>query len=688
MKKVLVVLYVAVVAVMAAATFVEKFRGTQYVSENVYGAWWFSLLWATLTAVAVFWFLKQRVRRLSVVVLHVSFMVILLGAFLTHVTARRGIIHLRQGETTNIFTAEDMSRLPLPFSIRLNRFDVSYYAGTQTAADYRSDITIIDGGNEESYMVSMNNIATCRGFRLYQASYDSDMRGTMLAVNSDPWGIPVTYTGYALLFLGLVWMLVDPKGTYRQLLRRSAVLSLLCFVGSHAVGQPTLPSETADKLGRLHVVYNGRIAPVQTYALDFVKKVYGRRTYQGLSAEQVLSGFLFWSEEWSCLPVIRVKSSAVRSVLDMSEYCCVNDFFSPDGGGYVLGPYVREYYEGKTDVLHKDIAKLDDVLMLIMELRSGAELTRMTRHVGEYARAGQFGQVDRLLDELQQQQQRSGQLPSPLRQWAERMGNSIPLATILFMVNLTAGVLSLLLFGYRGLNRRWTFVRGVPVCLSVVSFSGLTFTLALRWMVTGHIPMANGYETMLTLAWLILLLSMATCRAFPIATGFGLLLSGFFLLVCHISQMNPQTGYLMPVLNSPLLSLHVGIVMTAYALLAMTFGCGVAALILCVRPSFRCDDLTRLSLIMLYPALATLGMGIFIGAIWANISWGTYWSWDPKEVWALITFMVYAVPVHRRLMNPEQRPVAYHLYMTLAFLTVLMTYFGVNYYLGGLHGYA
>ena len=165
---------------------------------------------------------------------------------------------------------------------------------------------------------------------------------------------------------------------------------------------------------------------------------------------------------------------------------------------------------------------------------------------------------------------------------------------------------------------------------------------------------------------------------------FGFLLSGFFLLVSHINQMDPAIGQMMPVLNSPLLSIHVSVIMMSYALLSLTFICGLMGI--CLR-SHR-EELLVLSRLFLYPALAALGFGIFIGAIWANISWGEYWGWDPKEVWALITFMVYAAAAHTASIPALRRPMTYHVFMTLAFLTILMTYFGVNYVLGGMHSYA
>ena len=185
---------------------------------------------------------------------------------------------------------------------------------------------------------------------------------------------------------------------------------------------------------------------------------------------------------------------------------------------------------------------------------------------------------------------------------------------------------------------------------------------------------------------------------------FGFLLAGFFLLVAHISDMDPKITHLMPVLQSPLLSIHVSVIMMSYALLSLTFLCGLTALLLRwlnrhnEQLGEQLESLALLSRLFLYPAMTALGLGIFIGAIWANVSWGQYWSWDPKETWALITFMIYAVALHERSLPALalherslpafRRPMAYHIYMVLAFLSILMTYFGVNYLLGGMHSYA
>ena len=723
LKKSIIFLYIVVVAVMAAATFVEKSSGFR-----LYGEWWFTVLWALLAAVSIAWFLRRRVRRLSVVVLHLSFVVILLGALLTHLLSAQGAVHLREGVPSGQYMTADGQLHDLPFTLRLDSFRVAYHEGTTAAADYESHLTLIDGHSEARAVVSMNNICAHRGVRLYQSSFDEDGRGTVLAMNSDPWGIAVTYVGYALLFVGLVWMLIDPRGAYRQglrspLLKRGAlVLCLAASASGPTLAAPAaaaeagaapraLPEATAAKFGRLNMLYNDRICPLQTYALDFTKKLTGRRHYGAYTAEQVLTGFIFFPEDWNREPLIRVKGSELRRALGLESRAAASDFFR--AGGYILGPYIQKYYQGQQqDALCKQAAQVDDRLMLVMELQQGTPLkvlpytaqakttwyaptddvdtlsvpaddrlfmgTFFVLLYEEIAKEN-YAQVEAYLDKLLTYQQKNGgqSIPSASRLKAERLYNAVPFATILFMLCLTMGFVCLAL---TLMHRRYW----LPTAVMVVAFAALTLCLALRWVIGGTIPLSNGYETMLFMAWTIMLVTLLMVRRFRIMLTFGFLMSGFMLLVSHLSMMDPQIGRLMPVLNSPLLTLHVSVIMMAFALLSLTFLIGLVALFM----KREREELAMLSRVFLYPALTTLGLGIFIGAIWANISWGTYWSWDPKETWALITFMVYAVVVHTQSLPLFRRPMAYHVYLTLAFLTILMTYFGVNYILGGMHAYA
>lgn len=747
-KTILSILYVVLILCMGVATLIENSKGTEFVKVNIYGAWWFVSIWVLAAIAATVYFVKARRHTVSSYILHASFVVILLGAFATHLTSTQGMIHVREGETTKTYYVQGKDGKAelqnLPFSVRLDKFGITYHEGTESAADYTSWFTLTHNGRHYKGKVAMNKIFRYQSFRLYQASYDEDGHGASLAVNADPYGIALTYTGYALLFLSLLWVLVDPNGAYRKLLKHpllqkgALTVAFMFSLLPAANAAPTLPKETAERFGQLSILYNGRICPVQTFALDFTKKMYGARTYNGLTAEQVLTGWIFWGEEWSNEPFIKIKNGALRNTLQLPAYTSLNAFFNPAMGGYTLGPYVQEFYQGQQDKFHKEVADVDDRLQLLMELRHGTVLkifphtykgkttwysptdklpnTIDVEHAQymqnvftllyEYAMSGDTQKIEDTVGKMIKYQTDNGgqSLQSEKQVSAERIYNKIPFATILFMLNLSMGFLSFLLSIRRMIRKsdrnaitgatqtlRERIADKLTFTVMLLSFAALTYCEALRWTISGTIPMANGYETMLFVAWLVMLLSLVTCRRFRIMLTCGFLMSGFFLLVSHIGQMDPQITHRMPVLNSPLLSVHVSIIMIGFALLSLTFICSLTALVVrMVRRSTgeQIQALQLLSQVFLFPALAALGIGIFIGAIWANVSWGEYWGWDPKEVWALITFMVYAVAVHTTMVPAMRRPVFYHVFMVLAFLTILMTYFGVNYFLGGMHSYA
>ena len=752
-KKIIFILYILVLVCMAAATIVEKSQGTDYAHAHYYGAWWFILIWAVLAALGAFYIIKRKVKCASTLALHLSFIIILAGALLTHISAKRGMIHLRIGQPTDTYMAQDeeqgMKEEKLPFSLCLQKFEAKMHDGTNAVADYSSKFTVIDGDDKSEGEVSMNNIYSHRSYRLYQSSYDEDGKGSVLAINADPYGIPVTYTGYALLFISLVWMLFDPKGGYRKLLKSpllkkgALITALILSMGNiqtlHAesatgnLQNAVLPKETAEKFGELHILYNDRICPVQTFALDFCKKIYGARSYQGLTAEQVLSGWVFYGNTWANEPFIKIKSGEMKTAMNLPDYASLNTFFNREMGGYTIGQYVQEYYNGQQDKFHQQAADIDGKIQIIMELREGISLkvlpytfTKNVKATKDHSfikagtttwfspvdklpqavehqhalyiknvfsllngdvKAGNISRVNEFFVKMKKYQEVSSgnSLPTATQYKAERINNAFPFATILFMANLTLGFIALFYTIYRMTKKREIKVLNIalPILLGV-SFLALTFGLALRWIISGNVPMSNGYESMLTVAWFVMLISILMQLRIRIVMVFGFLISGFFLLVSHINQMDPAIGQMMPVLNSPLLSIHVSIIMMSYALLSLTFICGIMGI--CLRS--HGEELQALSRIFLYPALTTMGFGIFIGAIWANVSWGNYWSWDSKETWALITFMIYAVVVHTQSLPVFRKPLVYHIYITLAFLSIAMTYFGVNYFLTGMHSYA
>ncbi len=638
--------FIAVLIAMAVATFFEQ----SFADKNFYSTVWFTVLWAVLTTSSLVVFIKKLYKKLPVFLFHISLVIILLGALLTHLTSKEGMLHLRENESADYFVLkENMWKENLGFEMKLDSFLIKNYQGTTMPQDFESYITV---NNNEKSVISMNNIYKKNGYRFYQTSFDEDYQGTILSVNYDPYGMPLTYLGYVLFALSGLWMLFSKRADFLNLLKHPALkkgglfVALICLsinANSQTKKIPTISFEESDKISTKQIVYNGRIAPFNTMARDFVSKIYGKPSYYNLTAEQVVCGWIYRPEVWKDEKMILIKDADLQRQLGVEKYASFADFFDEN-----------ENYRLNTVEVTKAVRETDEKIGLILMLTSGKL----------------FQETDVKISE------------SKIN--AEIFYNKINFAKILFMANLTIGFLAFLIM---------IVAKKFPIkvfkTLRILLVISLIFDLCgyiLRWYISGRVPMGNGYETMLFMSLIIMILALVFGNKIKILTPFGFLISGFTLLVAWLGQRNPQITQLMPVLNSPILSAHVSTIMIAYALLAFTFFNGIFSFF--IKDDEKLTQLTVLSRIMLYPAEILLGIGIFLGAVWANISWGRYWSWDPKETWALITFMVYAVGFHRFSLKFLQNSRRLHLFFVLAFLTVLMTYFGVNYFLGGMHSYA
>ncbi len=727
---------------MMAATVVEKLYGTPLAVRYAYGSPLFAACWGVTAACAAIHLLRRRVqRRPTTMLLHGAFAVILLGAVVTRLWGVQGSLHLRQDATApaHEFTAADGTTHTLPFGLRLKQFSVDYYPGTVAPMDYVSRIVVDDGGQTVEAAVSMNRIYSHRHYRFYQSKYDTDGQGTTLAISYDPWGIGLTYAGYGLLLLSMILFFSDPHSRFRKLLhhpllRRGAVclaFGLAGATGVQAANAPrALPRETAEAFGRLYVYYNDRICPLQTLAKDFTVKLCGHSTYKGLTPEQVLTGWFFYYDNWKEEPCIRIRSKEVQHLLGIEgSYARLIDFVGRDG--YKLGEALRE---GTAVTDTRGASEANEKFSLISQVATGSiwklypyaetgdssaavkrlawysltdrhpagmpvEQTRFVRscmnYVGEQVARRDFRRVEELVGKLRKYQVREAQgfLPSDTRIAAERCYNRLNNSRPLAMTSLTLGLLTFVAY-CRCMVRRRQMPRLVTRTLAVLLgglFLFLCFLLVLRGVVGGYLPMSNGHETMQLMAACTALLTCCLHRKLPIALSFGFLLSGLALLVSMMGEANPPITPLMPVLSSPLLSLHVMVIMAAYTLLAFLMLNGVTALtVRATRKDWR-EEAERLQLlgeVLLYPAVFLLATGIFVGAVWANVSWGSYWSWDPKEVWALITLLIYALALHPASLPLFRRPLFFHWFSVLAFLSVLITYFGVNFLLGGMHSYA
>ena len=388
-SKLPLILVIFLVIAIAVATVLENRYGTHYALQHVYGAWWFVCLWAML-AIAGCWLMYKRKmwKQPSVMLLHLSFLVILLGALATYLTSHKGMVHLREGETCRTYWVKNEQGLytlteDMPFYLALKKFRILYDADGTTPADYVSHVLIATKEGKEETTISMNNIGRVKGFRIYQTDFDDDLGGSVFTISYDPWGTAITYAGYLLLAISMIWV----------------------------------------------------------------------------SFSKVQSS------------KFKVQSSETEK---NSQFSILNSQFST----------------------------------------------------------------------------------------------------------------------------------------ALLAFCGIAMA---SYMV------------------------IAICRS-P----------------------------LVPILRSPFLVVHVGTIMLSYILLVVSI----------------------LRREVLRPAVFLLATGIFLGAVWANVSWGTYWSWDPKESWALITLLVYSVPLHSKSLPWFNSMRNYRIYSLLAFACLLMTYFGVNFLLGGMHSYA
>lgn len=724
MKFPFITLIITTVA-LVGATVVEKICGTQAAMTYVYHSPLTIAMWC-VTAVAAMWVVVRKRKAMSAATfaIHTSLALILTGAAVTFLTATEGTLHLDENTPqTNTFTTTGGRKAVMPFSISLEKSSTHYYPGTSSAMDYASDVRIEADGTTETRRVAMNRVLTVKGYRLYQTGIGSN--SSTLTVSHDPWGTGITYTGYAMLFASMILFFFSKKSRFRHLLKAVAVsLALIAPAAAHAHEATPLPETLqrplARNFGKLYVMWNGRVAPLNTLAREFCLKVYGKESYRGLTADQVLTGWLFYYDDWKREPFIKIKDGNVRQLLGIKgRYATLTDFYR--NGQYMLDN------ASENERTSRGLMEADEKVALISQVCTGSAfkifpynepdgsttwfswadklpaemdasqwgfITSVMEQVARNIAHGKFRDTNTLLTQINGRQKEwagIGNLPGSTRFKAELLYNRISATFAASMFALACGLIAFALFCFSVAGGRCKKTATISRRLILAAAWGLTayvaIVMTLRGIAAAHLPLANGHETMLAMALAALLLTIGLCHRIKVLLPAGLTVAGLALMVASMGESNPAVTPLMPVLASPLLSIHVMFVMAGYALFAIIAINSIASFCL-FRYSDAVKRLANVSQLLLYPALFLLGAGIFTGAIWANQSWGRYWGWDPKETWALITFFVYAIPVHASSFPAFRRPGTVHIYLFAAFITVLITYFGVNYFLTGLHSYA
>ncbi|HOW08556.1 MAG TPA: c-type cytochrome biogenesis protein CcsB [Bacteroidales bacterium] len=641
--------------------------------------------------------------------------------------------------------------LKLPFALKLNDFVLERYPGSNSPSGYKSEVVLTDAGSniEKPFSIYMNNILKFKGYRFYQSSYDQDEKGTVLSVNHDFAGMMVTYTGYAMLFLFIVLSLLNrdsvfhkvDSGYWSSALRKKALASLLfmAIAGSgNSVAQKLVADKTvADEFGNILVQdQKGRTKPLFTLSNDILRKVARENKLEGLTPMQVFLGIYFDFNNWKNVPMIRVSDTEVQKRLGIrGNMASFTDIVDIDGDGfYKLAEDVTRAYSkspGLRDKTDKEIMKVDERVNIIYMVYSGGFLKIFPLHDGShnwgtpeesfkqalnkedsvylknimslYAEALQSGNKSQALQitgSVRDYQKKFAayELPHESKLKAESMYYRLMIFERLFPVYATIGILmlaGLIFMLMKGRKSRSMFVS----ILGRILFAGFvlhTFGLGLRWYISGHSPMSNGYESMIFISWVTLLAGFIFSRKSPFALSATAVLAGLTLMVAHLSFMDPEITNLVPVLKSYWLTLHVSVITGSYAFLGLGAILAIISMMLITlsgnknitRVSATLDELIVINYKSLTIGLYLLTIGTFLGAVWANESWGRYWGWDPKETWSLITIIIYSLVIHSRLIPGMKDIYSFNLLALFAFASVLMTYFGVNYYLSGLHSYA
>lgn len=602
--------------------------------------------WVIVVALAgLLLFRKRKTLGIATISIHVSFVVILIGALFSHFS-ETGMLHLREGEIMTYAVSENNKVMNLPFSISLQKFEIEYYHGTDAPKDFVSIVeTHGRASNNGIHRISMNNVLDIDGYRLFQSSYDDDLKGSLITVAHDPIGTMITYIGYVMLAISMILFLIGRRNYFHQILanplwKTFAVVALVMIPG---LGSATKQCFVEQNFAKIPIIYNGRITLMETYALDFTRKLTGGDSFGEYDATQVLAGWLYAPQDWR-------KAKMIKSEYGMVDFDSAIDSLNKGARGKLMT---------------KGFDALDEKIGLILDLQSGDAF--------KYA-------------------------PSDVDypEWkfeVEHIYNKYAKTAPLAYASLALGLLSFFCL----LRRRLTKFRIGFVIASAIIFICISTIMGMRGLIAGRFPMSNGYETMLFISWIAFASTIIAGYKISLVFPAGFFVGGFALLVSKLGMMNPEITPLMPVLASPWMSIHVTLMMlsyTAYAIMAFN-SVGYLVIFYQVRRTtvrlYEAGNLSRLVLLnrfMLYPATFLLAIGMFIGAVWANESWGSYWSWDPKETWALITMIIYAMAFHRESISWMKNDKAFQIYILVSFAAIIMTYFGVNYLLGGMHSYA
>lgn len=531
----------------------------------------------------------------------------------------------------------------------------------------------------------------------------------------------------------------------KELRKPGAVVLLYIFYSANVTASSLpgnaqryiIPDSHANKLAALPVqASNGRMVPFDTFASEVLRKLHKSTTIGPFTANQFLISLLAMPDQWIEVPLIAVSNNELTSFYNLSpSHCAYRELFD-ERGNYKLQARLNEAYQrvpAERSRFDKDLLKLDEQVNTFYQLLNRRMLNLFPKeddaHNTWYAPGDDLSVfsgkdslfVSRIMDWYVEEVQaslksREWSMPDEIVEMisvyqqaknktldisAKRMQTEIRYNHLNIFNHCKKGYLItggvLLIFSLLSLSqkKRWMaclmFVLGIGV---TICFAFHTYGMGMRWYISGYAPWSNSYETMIYVAWATLVAGLIFVRKSPVTFALATLFAGIILFVSGLNWMDPQINPLVPVLKSYWLMFHVAVIVAAYGFFGLSCLLGITNQVLMIASKKKTGashiHIRKLSLInemSLWIGLSLMTTGTFLGAIWANESWGRYWGWDPKETWALITVIIYSITLHLRLVKRWNNLWTLNFLSTASFFSALMTFFGVNYLLSGMHSY-
>jgi ABC-type transport system involved in cytochrome c biogenesis permease subunit len=725
--KLTVILLLSIAALLSLGTILESLRGAEAGRAVYFAPWFFALQGVfALNIVAALWERWPRNRyRVGFLITHMSVLLILGGALATAAFTIEGRLPLWEGQSGDHFLrdrqGEQGVRYALPFSLRLDAFEMDVYPGTHMPAMFRSRVTLRDpSGAEHAGIIEMNRPLSYGGFQFFQSSYQvrEGREMSILSVSRDP-GQPIVFLGYGLLVLGMLVVLatriaqsrVAPQGKGGAAIRlargpgggsaRAALIGIgvlalagaAATAGTTASAAETAPPRLIETIRRLPVQSDGRTMPFDTQAREAVRIVTGSRAWRGLDPVAMAMGWTIDPEGWSDEPIVRVTGdvATLAGLRTGTRHASYQALLSSQPLRDAVGQaHQRQQAEQKPWPIDKHLLSLEERLVTLDSYLHGQAIRAIpvADPIAAWEPPANPGQATVYAGlEARIRPTAPPHYPSSAAIDREIRYNALQPTRVAWLLLLPAAIAAGLTLGRDRWRLRWVAGMG-----TLLGFLVMTLGIAVRWQIAGRIPASNIYESLLFLGWGVGLFGVASLLARNRMLIFNAsAMSALVMLLLDRLPIDPFIHPMPPALSgTPWLAIHVPIIMVSYSVFAIATFLAHLVLGAAIFAPGRRELAVRWSgLLYWYLVVGSILLiaGILTGSIWAASSWGRYWGWDPKEVWSLVAFLAYMAILHARI-DEQIDSFGVAVSSIVAFWTILMTYLGVNFVLAtGLHSY-